>query len=92
MGVTVEVLVPGDGINFPKTGDKVTINYVGKLKDGKVYAVQQLPFLVNLANLDSLGEIGSTPPQSVASHGPAPLGLEMSSKVCKRGISKLCTN
>ncbi|KAI0771386.1 hypothetical protein BC629DRAFT_1442009 [Irpex lacteus] len=34
MGVTVEVITPGDGQNFPKTGDKVTIHYVGRLLDG----------------------------------------------------------
>jgi len=38
MGVTIERLVPGkkDGV-FPKTGDKVTIHYVGTLKNGDVF-------------------------------------------------------
>ncbi|KIJ17773.1 hypothetical protein PAXINDRAFT_161891 [Paxillus involutus ATCC 200175] len=31
MGVTIETITPGDGVNFPKTGDKVTIHYVGTL-------------------------------------------------------------
>ncbi|KIJ50400.1 hypothetical protein M422DRAFT_27388 [Sphaerobolus stellatus SS14] len=34
MGVTVETLVPGDGKTFPRTGDTVTIHYVGTLLDG----------------------------------------------------------
>ncbi|CAJ62014.1 MULTISPECIES: FKBP-type peptidyl-prolyl cis-trans isomerase [Frankia] len=31
MGVTIEVLSPGDGKTFPKKGDAVTIHYVGTL-------------------------------------------------------------
>ncbi|KAI8881640.1 peptidyl-prolyl cis-trans isomerase [Backusella circina FSU 941] len=34
MGVTVETISPGDGKNFPKPGDKVTIHYVGTLQNG----------------------------------------------------------
>ncbi|KAJ6610175.1 hypothetical protein B0H10DRAFT_1954091 [Mycena sp. CBHHK59/15] len=37
MGVTVEVLNPGDGVNFPKKGDTVTIHYVGTLNDGSKF-------------------------------------------------------
>ncbi|KAL2848551.1 hypothetical protein BJY01DRAFT_211546 [Aspergillus pseudoustus] len=31
MGVEIERLSPGDGVNFPKAGDLVTIHYVGTL-------------------------------------------------------------
>ncbi|KAG9069894.1 FK506 binding protein proline rotamase rapamycin-binding protein [Linnemannia hyalina] len=34
MGVTKTVITPGDGINFPKTGDTVTMHYTGTLTDG----------------------------------------------------------
>ncbi|KAI1798423.1 peptidyl-prolyl cis-trans isomerase [Ganoderma leucocontextum] len=37
MGVTVEVITPGDGQNFPRKGDRVTIHYVGTLLDGKKF-------------------------------------------------------
>lgn len=29
MGVTVETITPGDGVNFPKTGQTVTVHYSG---------------------------------------------------------------
>ncbi|KAF8924814.1 hypothetical protein EDD21DRAFT_420806 [Dissophora ornata] len=34
MGVTKTTLSPGDGQNFPKAGDTVTIHYVGTLRNG----------------------------------------------------------
>ncbi|KAG2182614.1 hypothetical protein INT44_005593 [Umbelopsis vinacea] len=34
MGVTVETIKAGDGVNYPKKGDRVTIHYVGTLLDG----------------------------------------------------------
>ncbi|VDC05714.1 unnamed protein product [Peniophora sp. CBMAI 1063] len=37
MGVTVQVINPGDGQNFPRPGDMVKIHYVGKLDDGKKF-------------------------------------------------------
>jgi len=37
MGVTVETICPGDGVNFPKKGDKVIIHYVGTLISGEQF-------------------------------------------------------
>merc|ERR1719188_1892077 len=37
MGVTKEVLKPGDGKNFPKPGDTVSMHYTGTLTDGKKF-------------------------------------------------------
>ncbi|KAI0040162.1 FK506-binding protein 1 [Auriscalpium vulgare] len=37
MGVTVEVITPGDGKHYPQPGDTVTIHYVGTLMDGKKF-------------------------------------------------------
>ncbi|KAJ3996373.1 hypothetical protein F5050DRAFT_1799635 [Lentinula boryana] len=34
MGVTIESLLPGDGVTFPKKNDKVRIHYVGTLLNG----------------------------------------------------------
>ncbi|EKM76995.1 hypothetical protein AGABI1DRAFT_115442 [Agaricus bisporus var. burnettii JB137-S8] len=34
MGVNIETIKPGNGVNFPKPGDVVKIHYVGTLKDG----------------------------------------------------------
>ncbi|KAG0374267.1 FK506 binding protein proline rotamase rapamycin-binding protein [Mortierella sp. AD032] len=34
MGVTKTVIKAGDGINFPKEGDTVSMHYVGTLADG----------------------------------------------------------
>lgn len=37
MGVEVQRLSPGDGQNFPKAGDTVTIHYVGTLANGSQF-------------------------------------------------------
>ncbi|KAG0000608.1 FK506-binding protein 1 [Entomortierella chlamydospora] len=37
MGVTVTTITPGDGINFPKPGDVVTMHYVGTLENGSKF-------------------------------------------------------
>jgi len=38
MGVTVERISPGDGKNFPKKGDTVSMHYVGTLQaDGSKF-------------------------------------------------------
>ena len=37
MGVSVETVTPGDGVNFPKAGQTVTVHYSG------VCAVQPAP-------------------------------------------------
>ncbi|KAJ1851758.1 Fork head 1 [Coemansia sp. RSA 486] len=34
MGVEIEVIKPGDGTNYPKPGDTVTMHYDGTLADG----------------------------------------------------------
>ncbi|KAG0270958.1 FK506 binding protein proline rotamase rapamycin-binding protein [Linnemannia exigua] len=37
MGVTKTIISKGDGINFPKQGDTVTMHYVGTLADGSKF-------------------------------------------------------
>ncbi|KAJ7474194.1 peptidyl-prolyl cis-trans isomerase [Mycena latifolia] len=37
MGVSIETLTPGDGVNFPKKGDQVSIHYVGTLTNGSQF-------------------------------------------------------
>jgi FK506-binding protein 1 len=34
MGVEREIIEPGDGINFPKKGDQLTMHYTGTLANG----------------------------------------------------------
>ncbi|KAI7830936.1 peptidyl-prolyl cis-trans isomerase [Kickxella alabastrina] len=37
MGVEIETIKPGDGINFPKPGDTVTMHYDGTLDNGSPF-------------------------------------------------------
>ncbi|VVT54357.1 uncharacterized protein SAPINGB_P004035 [Magnusiomyces paraingens] len=37
MGVTIQSLAPGDGVNFPKPGDHITIHYTGTLDNGSTF-------------------------------------------------------
>ncbi|KAG7088303.1 FK506 binding protein proline rotamase rapamycin-binding protein [Marasmius oreades] len=34
MGLTIEIVAPGDGKTYPRAGDIVSIHYVGTLEDG----------------------------------------------------------
>ncbi|OMJ18848.1 Peptidyl-prolyl cis-trans isomerase FKBP1A [Smittium culicis] len=37
MGVTVDIISPGDGSNFPKAGDKLSMHYTGTFEDGNKF-------------------------------------------------------
>lgn len=37
MGVEKTIICKGDEINFPKTGDEVTMHYIGTLENGDTY-------------------------------------------------------
>ncbi|TPX38733.1 hypothetical protein SeMB42_g05137 [Synchytrium endobioticum] len=37
MGVTKEVIKPGNGKDFPKKGDRISIHYTGTLTNGKQF-------------------------------------------------------
>jgi FKBP-type peptidyl-prolyl cis-trans isomerase len=35
MGVEIETVTPGDGVNFPKKGQTVNVHYTGTLTNGQ---------------------------------------------------------
>merc|ERR1712018_970850 len=37
MGVDKQVIKPGDGVNFPKKGDRLSMHYTGTLTDGSKF-------------------------------------------------------
>merc|ERR1712018_449873 len=37
MGVDKQVIKPGDGVNFPKKGDRLSMHYTGTLTNGKKF-------------------------------------------------------
>ena len=37
MSLKLETITPGDGVNFPKSGNRVTVHYVGTLLSGKPF-------------------------------------------------------
>ncbi|KAI0065006.1 peptidyl-prolyl cis-trans isomerase, partial [Artomyces pyxidatus] len=50
-GVSVQVITPGDGKNFPQPGDTVSIHYVGTLTDGKKFDSSRdrgMPFVTQI--------------------------------------------
>ncbi|MCB5169595.1 FKBP-type peptidyl-prolyl cis-trans isomerase [Streptomyces bambusae] len=51
MGVTRDVITAGDGQNFPKPGDSITMHYTGTLEDGTKFDSSRdrnQPFVCNI--------------------------------------------
>lgn len=37
MGIEIQVLREGDGVNFPRKGQRVSVHYTGSLVDGSIF-------------------------------------------------------